>query len=163
MSATIKESDLNKKLLIALCFFSSVVLITSYLTQYVWKIEPCRLCKFQRIPYFFLLFVSFLGLLRMRYQVAKIVILCLLSANIILSTYHLLVIGGILKDFCAVPQIRSMNDFMNMLESHVPCSKAEWTFLKLPLAAYNLVFSSVFLFFTTKNNVSRQLPRKKVY
>jgi disulfide bond formation protein DsbB len=143
---TIEESDsFQKRLLVACSIFSFIVLSCSFLAQHFWKIEPCRLCKLQRIPYYFLLFIPLLGLANRRYEITKILILCLFLASLILSAYHLLVIGGIVKDFCAVPsQIKTTDDFMNMLNA-VPCSEAAWKFLKIPLAGYNLLFSCTFI------------------
>lgn len=141
-----KSDPFQKRLLIACSIFSLIVLIFSFLAQHFWKIEPCRLCKLQRIPYYFLLLIPLLGLANRRYEITKILILCLFLASLILSTYHLLVIGGIVKDFCAVPsQIKTADDFMNMLNSPVPCSESAWKFLKIPIAGYNLLFSCVFI------------------
>jgi len=72
----------------------------------------------------------------------------LFSANLILSTYHLLVIFGLIKDLCAVQTLTTnLDDFLNSLEHSAPCSHANWKFLGLPIAAYNGIASLLFLLF----------------
>ena len=130
--------------LIACSIFSCIVLVLSFLTQYVWKIEPCRLCKLQRLPYFLLMFVPLLR--NIKYHILQVVILSLFLVSALLAAYHLLVIGGFVKDLCAVPsQIGTIDNFMEMLDAHVPCSKAEWRVLGVPVAGYNLLISMVFI------------------
>lgn len=145
-----RSNDFHAKLLIFFSLFSAFVLAASFFAQYVLKIEPCRLCKLQRIPYFFLLCIPLFQIFKMKLRMIRLLTIYTFVLSVILSMYHLLVIGGIVKDFCAVTPVDSIENFMATLDSHVPCSKAEWHFLKIPLAGYNLVFSLVFLFFTLR-------------
>ncbi len=85
------------------------------------------------------------------HPISKGLIIVLFSISIVLSAYHLLVIGGVIKDFCAVPaKVHTIDDFMHLLEDSVPCSKAEWKFLGIPIAGYNLVASCIFMFLFLK-------------
>jgi disulfide bond formation protein DsbB len=117
------------------------------MAQYVLHIEPCRLCKLQRLPYFFLIFLPILMLINMRNNLIKFAIIALFVVSALLSLYHLLVIAGLIRDFCAVPaKIENLDDFMALLDADVPCSKAEWKLLGIPIPFYNFLFSSFFAF-----------------
>lgn len=138
----------KKYLLVSCSIFSAIVLVLSYTAQYGLNIEPCRLYKLQRLPYFFLIFLPTLAFVNIRYDLVKLAIIALFTASALLSLYHLLVIAGFIRDFCAVPaKIESLDDFMAILNSHVPCSKAEWKLLKIPMPFYNFVFSFSSRFF----------------
>ena len=157
---------LSQNRIFILCLvFSIFALALSYCSQYIWEIEPCRLCKFQRIPWAANLIFSGSALLfsfkKTSLLLAKIA--CLLS--VLLAAWHLLIWGGILSDPCGVPtNIHSLEDFENMLETSPPCTKAALKILGIPISGYNLFFSLFFFFLflrlrpktsdTTLNNVS---------
>ena len=44
---------LNKKLLISILVFIFLILISAYIIEYNLGYEPCNLCIYERIPYFF--------------------------------------------------------------------------------------------------------------
>ena len=135
----------SKKLLLSCALFALCVLACSYLAEYVWKLAPCHLCKLQRLPYFILLLTPIMAL-KIRLPIVKIVIISMLSMSLLLSSYHLLVISGLMKDFCAVPtNLSNLESFMNLLENSIPCSKAGWKFFGIPVAGYNWLASFLFL------------------
>ena len=39
-------------------------LITVYTAEYAFRLEPCNLCLFQRVPYFAIAFIGWIGMKR---------------------------------------------------------------------------------------------------
>ncbi len=146
MSRVLRRERHEHHLLFVCCLVSAVILLASYLAQYLWQIEPCRLCKLQRLPYFFILCLSILPALKIKYGIIRTLLIFAFVGSSLLSAYHLLVIGGFISDFCAVKSnVATIDDFMSMLDTQVPCSKAIWKLLGLPMAAYNMLVSLFFL------------------
>jgi hypothetical protein len=68
----------------------------------------------------------------------------------VLSSYHLLVIGGFVNDWCSVrAKVERIEDFMAVLNAPIPCSKAGWKVFGIPVAAFNAFVSTVFVYFCT--------------
>lgn len=147
MSRTKKEIAL-----LLFCWaFALLALGFSFWIQFVQKIEPCRLCKLQRLPYFGIALFPLLGLMRLNFNKIRVGLICLFGITALLATYHLCVIGGLIQDFCAVKGgIESIDDFMLMIDSHVPCSKSEWRLLGLPMPVYSLIVSSMLILMIIK-------------
>ena len=149
----------QKQLLLSCGLFALTVLGCSYMAEYVWKLAPCHLCKLQRLPYFFLAVLPGLAQIGFRYSLIKIAIISLFAMSAMLSFYHLLVIGGLVKDVCAVQaNITTMDDFWKMLDSAVPCSEVRWKFFRIPIAGYNLAASILFIVLFVK--ISKVSTRK---
>jgi len=100
--------------------------------------EPCKLCKMQRIPYFFVVLFSGFAFLPRFKRIGVRLIQVAFLVGLGLACYHLLVIGGIVADPCSVPKgIATVENFQRMLEAPVPCSKMTWKVLGIPVAGYN--------------------------
>lgn len=136
-----------KRWLIFFCFLISFsVLLTSYLAQYIWKIEPCKMCKLQRISWFpvlgFLGWAFFSNGIKISLRFTQLA--CVLV--MIFSIWHLLILGNIVSDPCAVPKnIQSLADFEKILDQSPPCSKSNWKILGIPAAGYSCLISMIFL------------------
>lgn len=153
-----------KKLLLSSVLFALSVLICSYLSEYVWKLIPCHLCKLQRLPYFFLALTPLMAL-KICLPIVKTVIICLFSMSLVLSSYHLLVMSGLLKDFCAVPT-GHIDVFMDLLEKPIPCAQSGWKCMGIPIAGYNWLASLLFLillFKDFKNDASFSQKRSSFF
>ena len=137
----------NRTPLFAICLgFSLLAICFSLISEFVWQIEACTLCKLQRVSYVFIAGFSAWGLWKKSNRLASFFVQSALVWMVLLSGYHLMVQMGILSDFCALPKkIASIDDFERMLEAPLPCSKVTWRFFGLPLSAYNLGFSSIIL------------------
>lgn len=133
--------------LFAICLgFSLLAICLSLLSEFAWKIESCILCKFQRIFYIFIAGFSTWGLWKKSNRFPSFFVQSALLGMMLLSGYHLMVQMGLLTDFCSLPKkIASIDDFERMLAAPLPCSKVTWSFLGLPLSAYNLGCSCLFL------------------
>lgn len=144
--------------------FSIVALLLSYSAQYIWEIEPCRLCKFQRIPYFLILGFSGSAFWPYLRKVSFRLIQVSFLVSFLLACYHLLVLAGIVSDPCSVPTgIANLEDFQKMLNAPPPCSKAGWKFLGLPVAGYNALLASLFMILLRKNKIHKSIHQIGIY
>ncbi|MCP5469249.1 MAG: disulfide bond formation protein B [Chlamydiales bacterium] len=67
----------------------------------------------------------------------------ILALSLSLAGYHLLVIGRLISDPCAVPHApQTLAEFQSMLNAPLPCATASWRLLGIPISAYNLVLST---------------------
>lgn len=144
-------------------FFAMTAICCSLFAQYFLKIEPCYLCKLERVFYAVVALVAFWGLKKNSSKIPSILLQLLFGCLVLLSGYHLLVQMHLLSDFCSVPQkIATIEDFENMLHSPIPCSKITWSFLSLPMSAYNLIFSFLFLtLFQSKRNGEKIVAKRQ--
>lgn len=154
-----RDSIYQSRLTLFCIGFSFLVLLASFSAEYLWKIESCRICKFQRIPYFFILLISLLAFSSKLLSMPMKLIQVGFIISVLLASFHLLIIGGIISDPCIVPKnITTMDDFQRMLAAPLPCSKASWRILGIPVAAYNISFSLLFLLlFLKKPQSTRQI------
>lgn len=132
---------INRLLFLSL-LYSSTLLIISLFFEYVLKVEACQLCKFQRIPLFFILGFSVFGLFScFDLNPLKFIQIFLIS-SFALSSYHLLIQKGTLTDPCSVPQnIESLETFKKTLRDPTPCSQISWPVFGIPINAYNIGLS----------------------
>lgn len=134
------------KVLIFSLILSVTALTVSFASEHFWNETPCRLCQLQRISYFFILVFSALGFFTYTYRVAISLIALCFVINLALAATHLAMQAGLIADMCAVPQsVKTLVDFKKMLANSIPCSKITASFLGVPLSAYNMLFSLLYL------------------
>lgn len=157
---SIKKADANNRLFIACVIFSLIILITSYLAQYAWKIEPCNLCKYQRLPWLATLLFSGCAFFPSFKKMAIFLIQVAFLFSVILAAWHLLILSEIVTDPCSVPKnIHSFEDFEKMLSSSPPCSTTGWKILGIPASGYNLILSLIFSFIFLRQKI---MPTPKI-
>lgn len=144
------QTYLNRLLLVC-ALFSLVALACSFLAEYWWKIEPCKLCKLQRLPFFCIFGLVGYGFVYHRNRSVVWAVRFFLMVSVALAVYHLLMQAKIIPDPCSVPtNIQSMDDFTQLLDAPPPCSKVALKFLGVPIAAFSIGFSSIFLLLLQK-------------
>ena len=135
-------------------FSCSIILLVVYYLEYFLDLKPCILCIYQRIPYFFAIFLAIIFLFLEDYKFQKIFyylysITFLLS--LLLAIYHF----GIENNFWSAFTSCEINDSYikdksNLKEyllekEFVSCSKVNFTLFGISLASYNIIIS-LFLF-----------------
>lgn len=134
------------KTLIFSLILSVIALTISFASEHFWNETPCRLCQLQRITYFLIFTFSTLGFSAYTNRIAiSLVALCFV-VSLGLAATHLAMQAGLIADMCAVPQsIKNLVDFKKMLANSIPCSKITVSFFGVPLSAYNMLFSLLYL------------------
>jgi disulfide bond formation protein DsbB len=134
-------------LLIASAVFA---LGSAYISQYVFGLQPCPLCFWQRKPFFAIIIVAVLFLIipmLKKYQKLAIQIaVLLLIINSAIAFYHAGVEQKWFKglDSCATTSINSnsLEDLKLALEKNkaVRCDQPQFIFLGLSMAAWNVIY-----------------------
>jgi disulfide bond formation protein DsbB len=130
-------------ILLSFFFISGTILAVSFYYQYVAKIEPCSLCKWQRLLYGFVFFILPIGTLKKYNQYIKHALKFLFFSIACLSIYHALVQFGWISDHCIInANIETMDDFMQMLsQPKISCAEITWQLFKIPASIWSAVIS----------------------
>ena len=79
----------NKILLIAILLFTFLILIFAFIIEYLFDHEPCKLCIYQRIPYFLSILLIIQILLFGKYEKITLLLLSFLFiGSFLLAFYH---------------------------------------------------------------------------
>lgn len=150
---------LNLQLL--LIIFSAAALLGAYISQYVFDMEPCILCLYQRIPHFVVIFLASISL-KMDGMAASITVFLsglVLLVGAAIAGYHVGVENGIFEMSSGCTDIIASGSFEEMRNAvlgspSVPCDKPQFVFLGISMAGYNLIYSTVFAFITLMSSAS---------
>ena len=141
---------INKKLLLIILIFISLILIFAFLIEYKLGKQPCKLCIYERIPYFLSIFligkIFFINI----YDKATLLILSLIFIiSSILAFYHFGIEQGFFKESlaCATTDLSenlTKEELLKQLsENTISCKDVSFKILGFSLAAINTIFSIV--------------------
>ena len=156
---------INKKILFSLLIFIILILISAFLIEYRLDHKPCKLCIYQRIPYFVAVLLILKMLLTASYQKITLFILALtflVSAS--LAFYHFGIEQGFFSEslICTAGNLSenlSKEELLKLLESNpISCKDISFKVLGFSLATINTIFSIILsvifirLFFNYEKN-----------
>ncbi|MBM5782046.1 MAG: disulfide bond formation protein B [Pelagibacterales bacterium] len=157
----------HKNCLIFLLFASIIALSSAYIAEYVFGIEPCVLCFYQRKPFWLIIAIStsILTFLNNSKNQKFGLILCifLLAINCGIALYHSAVekkiVGG--PTTCSAENLNKIDDVESLKTAlieakSVRCDEPAFFFLKLTMANWNFVYCLILLIIS-----SRMLIKKK--
>ena len=138
----------NNIFLIIIFAVISLAIISALIIQYGLGHEPCKLCLYQRIPYFLAILLIIKIFFFKKYEKITLLILSLIFiGSAALAFYHF----GIEQDFfneslaCRTPDVSktlSKQQLMELLKQNsVSCKDASFKILGLSLATINTIFS----------------------
>ena len=141
---------LNAKSFYLLIFLiSSLILISAYYIEYVLDENPCKLCIYQRIPYFAGIFFCLLGLVYKNKIIFLYLVIFTFLISFILSGYHVGIENAIFQEFsgCTSNNMdlikkEEILDSLNKLS--LSCKNVNFKLFGLSLATLNL-FTSFFI------------------
>ena len=140
-----------KKIFYGVCFFSITSTLFAFYLQYVLGHAPCKLCIYQRVPYYLIIAIGIINLLFNKYlKVSLLLISILLLSELLISGYHTLSTFGFIEyTGCESATLPSdINQLKKALLSDslvITCSNANLKFFSIPLSFYNTLFSAFFL------------------
>ena len=140
----------NNIFLIVVLVIISLTIITTLIIQYWLDHEPCRLCLYERIPYFLSMLLIIKILFVKKYEKVTLLILSIIFiSSAILAFYHF----GIEQEFfseslaCATgddSKTLSKEELLEQLKQNsISCKDVSFRILGLSLAAINTIFSLV--------------------
>lgn len=131
---------------------SASALAAAFISQYVYGLQPCVLCIYQRIPFAVVILLCILGIAMGQAKPAAGKLLMGLTAltfaaNAVIAFYHTGVERHWWKSFlegCTVPQIEgNITDVLAQIEAlpAVRCDEIPWTdpIIGLSMANYNVI------------------------
>ncbi len=138
----------KKNFYILVGFISSFSLISAFYIEHILNIAPCKLCLYQRIPYFAILFLCFIGFLNIKNSLW----IYLLSFSFLISSflagYHFGIENNIFPEFSGCKtnnlNIIDKDELLNLLLENLPnCKNVNYRLFGFSLATLNLFISSV--------------------
>tara|TARA_B100001057_G_scaffold369223_1_gene372827 strand:- start:1649 stop:2116 length:468 start_codon:yes stop_codon:yes gene_type:complete len=140
-----------KKIFYGIFFFSIVSILFAFYLQYILGHAPCKLCIYQRIPYYLIIAIGVINLLLNKYlKFSLILISVLLLSELLISGFHTLSTFGIIEytgcESTTLPtDINQLKEALLNNSLEVTCSNANLNFYGIPLSFYNTLFSAFFL------------------
>ena len=142
--------QINKKFLFTILIFISLVLVSAYVIEYKLNHEPCKLCLYERIPYFLAILLMMKIFFTRGYESATLLILSLVFIiSSILAFYHFGIEQGFFNESlaCTTPDLSNTLSKEQLLEqlkqNSISCKNISFRILGLSLAAINTIFSLV--------------------
>ena len=145
------------KLVLRLLLLASIgALATAFIAQFMFGLEPCILCKYQRIPYFAVLLFGAIALhieMADHAGTAKVIgVIFLLGAA--LAFYH----NGVEQHWWEAAtncsgggeSLSNFQDFKKQLLTKMPkrCDTIDWTLFGLSMTVYNVAASIALAWFS---------------
>ena len=143
-----QKQNSSGMIIFAAWIIAGLVLALSFFIEHAEKIEPCQLCKWQRVPYFCIFLVAPFFLSANFRKIVKFILQLSFSACLLLASFHLMVQMDFIADTCSMPQnIHTLENFHHLLETpQASCAKITWKILGIPISMYNFILSLVFIF-----------------
>ena len=141
----------SKNIFFLAVLFSTFAILSAFFMQYVLGHAPCKLCTYQRIPYYIIILIGLITFFFPKIiKLTSFLLIFLLLAEFLVSNYHTLSTYEIISySGCQSAEIPSdINQLKEALMSDtliVNCSNANLKYFGIPLSIYNSFFSLMFL------------------
>ena len=140
--------NIDKKLLSYIFIFISLVLIIAFIIEYSLDHKPCKLCIYERIPYFIALLMITKILFTKGHEKTTLLLLSLLFCiGSILAFYHFGIEQGFINEssVCTntnLSETLTKDQLLKQLkENTISCKEVSFKIFGLSLATINIVFS----------------------
>ena len=140
----------NNIFLIVILAIISLMIISALIIQYWLGHEPCKLCLYQRIPYFLSILLIIKILFIKKYEKITLLILFLVfMSSAALAFYHFGIEQGFFNETlaCTAPDLSQTLSKEQILEqlkqNNISCKDVSFRVLGLSLSAINTIFSLV--------------------
>ena len=126
---------------------SSIIIVSAYILEYIYNFPPCKLCIYQRIPYFLILFVCTTSFLMEYRNIHFYAIFFLFFSSFLIASFHSLVERGLIEynSGCSssINDFESIEDLRDHLESVAltKCDEIIFSIMGLSLANINSLIS----------------------
>ena len=141
----------SKHIFFLAVLFSTFAILSAFFMQYVLGHAPCKLCTYQRIPYYIIILIGLITLFFPKIiKITSFLLIFLLMAEFLVSNYHTLSTYEVISySGCQSAEIpNDINQLKEALMSDtliVNCSNANLKYFGIPLSIYNSFFSLMFL------------------
>ena len=142
------RKQINKKFLFVILIFIFLVLISAFIIEHKLGHQPCRLCIYERIPYFVSAFLIIKIIFIKGYEKTTLLLLSLVFIiSSMLAFYHFGIEQGFFKETLACTtenfsQTLSKEEIMEQLKQNtIGCKNVTFKIFGFSLAAINTIFS----------------------
>jgi len=140
----------NNIFLIVILAIISLMIISALIIQYWLGHEPCKLCLYQRIPYFLSILLIIKILFIKKYEKITLLILFLVfMSSTVLAFYHFGIEQGFFSESlaCATGDLSktlSKDELLEQLKQNsISCKEVGFRIFGFSLAAINTIFSLI--------------------
>tara|TARA_B100000965_G_scaffold404254_1_gene434488 strand:- start:1973 stop:2455 length:483 start_codon:yes stop_codon:yes gene_type:complete len=143
-------NKINKKILFYILVLISLVLVSSFFIEFVLGHKPCKLCIYQRVPYFVsLILLANIFLFQYQEKISLLLLGIIFFLGSILAFYHTGIEQGFFTEFltCSNTEFSetlTKNEVLEQLnESTISCKDISFEILGFSLATINTIFSII--------------------
>lgn len=149
--------QINKKFLFILLIFISFILVSAFIIEHKLDHQPCKLCLYERIPYFLsVLLIIKIFFIRIYERETLLILSLVFIISTCLAFYHL----GIEQDFfkeslaCTAENLSeniTKEELLEQLNQNIiSCKDVSFRIFGFSLAAINTIFSLILSVIFTK-------------
>ena len=137
----------RKNFFFIIFFISATSILSALYIEFILEYKPCRLCIYQRIPYFAAIFVSFIGFNYYKNDNILIILIIVFTLSSIISGYHFGIENSFFDELssCTNNSLDQLNkkELLETLGKNMPvnCKDATFKILGVSLAAINTILS----------------------
>ena len=137
----------RKNFFFIIFLISSTSILSALYIEFILEYKPCRLCIYQRIPYFAAIFVSFIGFNYYKNDNILIILIIVFTLSSIISGYHFGIENSFFDELssCTNNSLDQLNkkELLETLGKNMPvnCKDATFKILGVSLAAINTILS----------------------
>ena len=139
---------------------SSIAIINALIAEYVFNILPCKMCLYQRYPYYFIIFISLIYIVSKKIPLELYYWMNTLSfaIGLFFSVWHVGIEQKILPGLSGCSSIINLSQSLTELkeqilnQSIIACDEITWSLMGLSAATLNtmlliflLVINTIFL------------------
>ena len=141
-------NQINKKILFAVLIFSFLVLASAFIIEYKLDHQPCKLCIYERIPYFLsILLIAKIFFIKSYDKAALLILSFFFIISSVLAFYHFGIEQGFFKESLACTTVNLSETLTKegllkqLSENNISCKDVSFRIFGLSLAAINTIFS----------------------
>ena len=137
-------------ILVVILFFVSLVLISAFVIEYGFGHQPCKLCLYERIPYFLsILLIIKIFFIKKYERVTLLVLSLIFIGSATLAFYHFGIEQGFVSE-SFVCETRNLSETLSkeqlleqLKQNNISCKDVSLRILGMSLAAINTIFSLI--------------------
>ena len=145
--------QINKKILFSILVFISFVLVFTFVIEYRLDHQPCKLCLYERIPYFLsILLIVKIFFIKGNEKITLLILSLVFITSSVLAFYHFGIEQGFFKESLActtesLSENLSKNELLQELKQNtISCKNVSFRILGLSLATISTIFSLILSF-----------------
>tara|TARA_B100000959_G_C14841923_1_gene566418 strand:- start:375 stop:857 length:483 start_codon:yes stop_codon:yes gene_type:complete len=142
--------QINKKFLFSILILICLVLVSAFIIEYKLGHQPCKLCLYERVPYFLsILLIIKIFFVRSYEKITLLILSLVFIISLALAFYHFGIEQGFFKDSSTcingtLSETLSKEEVLEQLKQNtISCKDVSFKIFGFSLATINTIFSFV--------------------